>query len=62
MKPHYLISLVSLTLMVFGCSPSEQESEGAASAEETNLYMGAPVTLVEAPNGAIHEQANGILE
>jgi len=24
-----------------------------ASAEETNLYMGAPVTLVEAPNGAI---------
>jgi hypothetical protein len=30
MKPHYLISLVSLTLMVFGCSPSEPESEGAA--------------------------------
>ncbi len=24
-----------------------------ASAEETSLYMGAPVTLVEAPNGAI---------
>jgi len=24
-----------------------------ASAEETNLYMGAPVTLVKAPNGAI---------
>ncbi len=30
MKPHYLISLLSLTLMVFGCSPSERESEGVA--------------------------------
>ncbi len=53
MKPTYLISLLTLTLVIFGCSPSERESEGAASAEETNLYMGAPVTLVEAPNGAI---------
>ena len=25
----------------------------AANAEETNPYMGAPVTLIEAPNGAI---------
>jgi len=34
MKPHYLISLVSLTLVVFGCSPSEPESEGAAGARD----------------------------
>ena len=30
MKQIYLISLLSLTLMIFGCSPSEPETEGAA--------------------------------
>jgi hypothetical protein len=30
MKQLYLISLLVLTLMVFGCSPSERESEGVA--------------------------------
>ena len=53
MKQIYLILLFLLTLMVLGCSPSEPEPEGVARAEEPSLYMGAPVTLVEFPNGAI---------
>jgi len=53
MKQIYLILLFLLTLMVLGCSPSEPEPEGAARAEEPSVYMGAPVTLGEAPNGAI---------
>jgi len=53
MKQIYLILLFLLTLMVLGCSPSEPEPEGVVRAEEPSLYMGAPVTLVEFPNGAI---------
>ena len=30
-----------------------QRGDSNAPSAETNLYMGAPVTLVEAPNGAI---------
>jgi len=30
MKQPYLVSLLSLTLMIFGCSPSEPESEDVA--------------------------------
>jgi alkyl sulfatase BDS1-like metallo-beta-lactamase superfamily hydrolase len=53
MKQIYLILLFLLSLMVLGCSPSEPEPEGVVRAEEPSLYMGAPVTLVEFPNGAI---------
>jgi alkyl sulfatase BDS1-like metallo-beta-lactamase superfamily hydrolase len=53
MKQIYLILLFLFTLMVLGCSPSEPEPYGAARAEEPSIYMGAPVTLGEAPNGAI---------
>jgi alkyl sulfatase BDS1-like metallo-beta-lactamase superfamily hydrolase len=53
MKQNYLILLFLLSLMVLGCSPSEPEPEGVVRAEEPSLYMGAPVTLVEFPNGAI---------
>ncbi len=35
MKRTYLISLLSLTLMVFGCSPSEPETEGAAQESDS---------------------------
>jgi len=53
MKQIYLILLFVLTMMVLGCSPSDREPEGAARAEEPSVYMGAPVTLGKAPNGAI---------
>ncbi len=53
MKQIYLILLFLLSLMVLGCSPSEPELDGVVRAEEPSLYMGAPVTLVEFPNGAI---------
>ena len=42
-----------LTYAVFGSTSSAQEGAAMASSENSNPYMGAPVTLGKAPNGAI---------
>ncbi len=44
--------LVSLLITCLAALAFLDDTQAAPSAE-SNLYMGAPVTLVEAPNGAI---------
>jgi len=53
MKNLGLTTLTAVLILGIGIPASSQESNSAVSYAETNPYMGAPVTLVTAPNGAI---------